>query len=193
MCNRRVRSATPRALHDGSVRHYHRSQVNRSKAFLGGVAMLFTLSSTPGLAHGTARQGRAVEAHREQLPFGVAGDRRAVTRAVVVSGTDTMRFTPSRLDLKVGETVRLVLVNRGAMLHELVLGTEESLKEHAGLMARFPGMQHDEPHMVHVRPGKRGQIIWRFNKPGEFRFGCLVPGHFEAGMVGSITVSPSAR
>jgi uncharacterized cupredoxin-like copper-binding protein len=43
---------------------------------------------------------------------------------------------------------------------------------------------------VHVAPGKTGEIVWQFTKAGEFHFGCLVPGHFEAGMVGRIRVLP---
>jgi len=49
-------------------------------------------------------------------------------------------------------------------------------------------MEHDEPYMAHVAPGKTERIVWRFTKPGEFHYGCLVPGHFEAGMVGKIVV-----
>jgi uncharacterized cupredoxin-like copper-binding protein len=49
-------------------------------------------------------------------------------------------------------------------------------------------MEHDEPHMAHVAPGKTERIVWHFNKPGEFYYGCLIPGHFEAGMIGKIVV-----
>ena len=46
----------------------------------------------------------------------------------------------------------------------------------------------NEPHMTHVKPGKSGEIVWQFTRPGEFQFACLLPGHFEAGMVGKVTV-----
>jgi uncharacterized cupredoxin-like copper-binding protein len=49
-------------------------------------------------------------------------------------------------------------------------------------------MEHDEPHMAHVKPGKSESLVWTFNKPGEFDFACLIAGHFEAGMVGKIKV-----
>ena len=64
-----------------------------------------------------------------------------------------------------------------------------TLDEHAALMLRFPDMQHDEPWMAHVPPGKTGQIVWNFNRAGEFAFACLISGHYQAGMVGKITVS----
>jgi uncharacterized cupredoxin-like copper-binding protein len=37
---------------------------------------------------------------------------------------------------------------------------------------------------------RRGELVWRLTKSGSFSFGCLVPGHFEAGMAGKITVAP---
>jgi uncharacterized cupredoxin-like copper-binding protein len=64
------------------------------------------------------------------------------------------------------------------------------LKAHAELMRKHPGMEHDEPHMAHVAPGKSGEIGWQFTRVGKFYYGCLIPGHFEAGMVGKVTVTP---
>ena len=49
---------------------------------------------------------------------------------------------------------------------------------------------HGEAGMVHVAPGKSGSLVWQFTRPGEFHYACLVPGHFEAGMVGTIKVGP---
>jgi len=55
-------------------------------------------------------------------------------------------------------------------------------------MQKFPNMEHEEPYMIHVEPGQQGTMLWKFTKKGEFGFGCLVPGHFDAGMKGKITV-----
>jgi uncharacterized cupredoxin-like copper-binding protein len=84
--------------------------------------------------------------------------------------------------------VRFIIRNDGKLLHEMVLGTQEELAKHAELMRKFPDMEHDEAHMVHVQPGRTEVMVWQFNQPGEFRFACLVPGHYEAGMTGTITV-----
>jgi uncharacterized cupredoxin-like copper-binding protein len=75
-------------------------------------------------------------------------------------------------------------------MHEMVLGTMQDLKEHAEMMKKHPGMEHDEPHMAHVAPGKTETIVWQFTRPGQFHYGCLVAGHFDAGMVGRLTVTP---
>ena len=60
----------------------------------------------------------------------------------------------------------------------------------ADVQRKFPDMEHDEPCMAHVAPGKQGELVWQFTQPGEFYYGCLVPGHFEAGMVGKVRVTP---
>jgi uncharacterized cupredoxin-like copper-binding protein len=71
----------------------------------------------------------------------------------------------------------------------MVIGTKENLEKHAEAMRKHPGMKHDAPYIAHVAPGKTGTIVWQFTKAGEFQYACLVPGHFEAGMVGRIRVS----
>jgi len=123
-----------------------------------------------------------------ETPFGKSGDAKKATRTVNISMSDSMRYTPDNLQIKTGETVRLVVKNEGKVMHELVLGRPQDLKEHSALMKKHPGMEHDEPYMAHVAPGKTETIVWQFTKPGEFQFGCLIPGHFEAGMIGKITV-----
>ena len=70
------------------------------------------------------------------------------------------------------------------VLHEMVLGTRRAIAEHAELMKKFLDMEHSDPNMAHVKPGKSGEIVWQFTKAGEFQFARLQPGHFEAGMVG---------
>lgn len=124
----------------------------------------------------------------EQKAWGMAGQAKAVTRTINIRMSDAMRFTPARIEVKQGQTVRLKVRNDGKVLHELVLGTPQELAEHAAQMQKHPGMEHDEPHMVHVAPGKTGDLIWTFNRAGEFEFACLINGHYQAGMKGTIRV-----
>ena len=128
----------------------------------------------------------------KETGFGRTGDPKKVSRTVEIDMSDMsdkMRFTPAVLTQQRGETVRFVAKNSGKQMHEMVLGSMKALKEHAELMKKHPGMEHDEPYMAHVGPGKKAEIVWQFTKAGEFNFGCLIPGHFEAGMVGSIKVT----
>jgi len=149
------------------------------------------LLSPAAQAHGDPPMTHAAHAVApEQQDWGIAGDPHAVTRSITLRMTDAMRFEPSRIEVREGETVRLRAVNRGKLLHEIVLGTEAALKAHAELMLKHPGMEHDEPHMAHVPAGRRGDVVWTFNRAGTFDFACLIPGHYEAGMTGRIVVTP---
>jgi uncharacterized cupredoxin-like copper-binding protein len=103
--------------------------------------------------------------------------------------TDAMRFTPDRIEVRQGDTVRFVVRNTGKVMHEFVIGTRKELDGHAALMVKFPDMEHDEPYMAHVAPGQTGEIVWTFNRAGDFDFACLIAGHFQAGMVGRIQVA----
>ena len=141
------------------------------------------------IAHEAHPAKKAAPVKKEQKEWGIAGDAKAVKRTIKLAMTDNMRFTPDKIDVKQGETVRISLKNDGKMLHEFVIGTKKELNEHAALMLKFPTMEHDEPYMAHVPPGKVGAIIWTFNKPGEFDFACLIAGHYQAGMVGKINVA----
>ena len=149
------------------------------------------LASSGALAHGDDVHAtpRAYDAKKvEPTAFGQEGDPKKVVRTIKVDMADNMRFMPADISVKRGETVRFVVHNGGKALHEMVLGTKEALKEHAELMKKFPEMEHADPNMTHVKPGKSGEIVWQFTKAGEFQFACLQPGHFEAGMVGKLTV-----
>lgn len=151
-------------------------------------AALLALGTPSVHAHGD-KHAPAAAYQAEQKDWGIVGERSAVKRTVTLDMTDAMRFTPDRITVREGDTVRFVVRNKGRMLHEMVIGTPEELREHAAMMAKFPDMKHDEPYMVHVDPGKGGEIIWNFNRPGSFEFACLIPGHYEAGMRGTITVN----
>ncbi len=151
------------------------------------VSSLFA-ASTLAWAHGDSEHARPGPVKHEQKPWGIAGDAKAVKRTIEIRMTDDMRFTPDSIEVRQGETIRFIHKNNGAAMHEFVLGTKAELDEHAALMKKFPGMEHDEPYMAHVAPGKQGEIVWTFNRHGEFDFACLLPGHYEAGMVGKIRV-----
>ena len=112
-----------------------------------------------------------------------------VTRTVKVDMLDTMRFTPSSLAIKQGETIRFVVKNSGQLPHEMVLGKEKDLKEHYEVMKKNPEMEHADANSVTVQPGKTGEMIWQFTQAGKVDFACLHPGHYDAGMKGQVRVA----
>ena len=139
------------------------------------------------LAHFASGAGAHGDEHRDAA-YGRPGDPAKVSRTVAIDMSDAMRFTPSLITAKKGETIRFALANSGKVRHEMVLGSSKELKEHAALMRKFPGMEHAEPNRLSVDPGKTGDLVWQFTRAGTFDFACLQPGHFEAGMRGKITV-----
>ena len=162
--------------------------MTRNLVLLASLALL--AFAAPVFAHSDKSHGpktaRAIST--DEHPFGREGDPKKASRTVRVDMSDKMRFTPASLAIKQGETVKFVVKNSGKVMHEMVIGTMKELKEHAELMKKHPNMEHEEPYMAHVAPGKSETITWQFTKAGEFHYGCLIPGHFEAGMVGRITV-----
>jgi uncharacterized cupredoxin-like copper-binding protein len=145
---------------------------------VGILASAVPVLADPGHGHGTQSLGRPANPQMAK-------------RTIEVTMDDEMRFTPAKIQVKRGETVKFIVKNKGEMKHEMMLGSKKELIEHAKLMQQYPDMEHDDPNAVTVEPGKTGQLVWQFTQAGDFMFGCLMPGHYEAGMVGSLVVERS--
>ena len=145
---------------------------------IGGHAHTHTHTHTHSLGH----------TDPDTHSIGTPGQAAKVTRTVNVDMTDAMRFSPASITARQGETIRFTVRNAGQVKHEFVLGTEKELKEHYELMKKFPEMEHSDPNMVTVAPGKTGEVIWQFTKAGKIDFACLQPGHYDAGMKGAVNV-----
>lgn len=156
------------------------------------LASVLFATAPAAFAHGDTARGekpaRKAAQPVEEKSFGRPGDPNKVVRTIHIDMNDEMEYLPNGLRVRAGDTVKFVVRNSGKAMHELVLGTMEELKEHAELMRKHPAMEHDEPYMAHVQPGKTETIVWQFTVPGAFYYGCLLPGHFEAGMVGIVRV-----
>ena len=157
----------------------------RSAAMLASALLL----SSSVCATGNHAGGHGHDADADIGKPGIAAN---ATRTVIVDMSDTMRFTPADISVKQNETVRFIVKNSGALKHELVLGTEKELKEHYEVMKKNPEMEHAEPNMVTLAPGKSGEIVWQFTKAGRVDFACLQPGHYDAGMKGAVNVAKAA-
>ncbi len=136
-------------------------------------------------AQGNMRISRgAVGANR----IGQPGTASEVSRTVSMTMSDAMRFTPDRIEVRKGETIRFVLQNEGQLRHELVFGEPEALRRHAAMMQMMPDMLHSGPNMTSLAPGEHGELIWKFTRTGTVTFACLQSGHLEAGMLGAVAV-----
>ncbi|OWQ84409.1 hypothetical protein CDN99_24245 [Roseateles aquatilis] len=160
--------------------------MNRHSLF---VAALLAVGAGAAIAAGNHAGGHGHGDGGEDSAIGKPGQARQVTRTVVVDMTDTMRFSPASIQVKQGETIRFKVKNSGQVKHEFVLGTEQELKAHYQAMLKNPEMEHEDPQMVTLAGGKTGEVIWQFTKAGKVDFGCLQPGHYDAGMKGAVTVA----
>lgn len=151
------------------------------------------LEANPGWA-----DGGGGHSHGSTAPTGLVAQ--TVGRSVNVHMDDSMRFMPDRLEVQAGETVRFVVHNGGAVPHEFVLGTDKEIAEHAELMRQLaaqPAADHAHQHggggaALSVKPGEMGELVVTFAQAGPVQIACLVPGHYEAGMVGRIDVTVTA-
>jgi uncharacterized cupredoxin-like copper-binding protein len=144
------------------------------------------------LSAGAALAGPGAAGHHDgEVAYGKPGDPKKPARLVQVSMGEKdgkMHFIPNRIEIRRGEQVKFQLRNNGELDHELVLATLEENLKHAIEMQKNPDMEHDDPNAKRLAPKKTGEIVWAFTKAGQFDFSCLIPGHREAGMTGTIIV-----
>ena len=110
-------------------------------------------------------------------------------------------FSPSTLTVRGGERVLLRFRNAGTTDHEFMAGREPradgGYKEDLfqGLPVRMVGGSAEGHAMSHggfgliVANGRSGAIEFTVpSKPGTYEFACFIPGHYEAGMRGTLVI-----
>tara|TARA_R100000306_G_scaffold42747_2_gene41394 strand:- start:291 stop:764 length:474 start_codon:yes stop_codon:yes gene_type:complete len=148
------------------------------------IPLLAMLASPLVAAHGDKHKSEAdMAVDKAQQFWGMAAEAEQSDQTVTLVLSDDMRFSPSNITVREGDTVTFRLKNEGVMMHEFVLGTKATLAEHAALMVKFPGVEHSEAYMAHVPPGEVREVNWTFDKPGGFDFACLIAGHYQVGAV----------
>lgn len=151
------------------------------------LAAALALTGTAAFA-GPGAQGHG---HGDEYAFGREGDPSKPARVVEVTmleGDGTMLFQPDLVEVARGEQIRFVLANAGALEHEFVIGTVAENRKHAEMMMKFPEMEHDDPNARRLHAEHHGELVWQFTEAGTFEFACLIPGHLDAGMRGTIAV-----
>jgi uncharacterized cupredoxin-like copper-binding protein len=156
------------------------------------IAAFAALSAANPMRAAASEEGEH-EHHHHVADFsaGEPGDPDEPSRTIEVTMRESdgkMQFVPDHVEVKRGEQIKFVLYNSGELDHEFVLATPQENLKHAQAMMRNPEMEHHDPNARRLAPKQRDEIAWRFTKPGEFQYACLIPGHLEAGMVGSVDV-----
>ena len=145
-------------------------------------------------ASGAAFAGAGPKGHshgHETFSAGEPGDPKKPARIIQVTmneGDGKMMFIPDRVEIKRGEQVKFMLRNNGELDHEFILASTAENVKHAEEMKKNPEMEHDDPNAKRLSPKKTTEIVWKFTKAGQFEYGCLIPGHREAGMTGTVIV-----
>lgn len=108
---------------------------------------------------------------------------------------------PNELEFNVGEKVRFLVRNDDEFDHEFILASKTESLGHAEAMKLLHDKNHHPLNGVMLKSRRSKELNWGFTKPGEFEFGCLLPGHREergrivvkSTSVGSSTRAPTAQ
>ncbi len=123
---------------------------------------------------------------------GQGGDAAQASRTVEVRALEERRFEPAEITVQPGETITIRVTNTAGSLHELYLGSEQQHEEHEEEMAAMGDAEmkmSDEDNRIFMEAGETKQITWTFPQSGSVIYGCHMPGHFAAGMRGTVTVA----
>jgi uncharacterized cupredoxin-like copper-binding protein len=112
------------------------------------------------------------------------------SRTVEVEMRD-VAYEPTSVAVKPGETVKFVFHNVGEAVHDAFIGDEAAQAEHEQEMRDGGGGHHGggDDHAVTVKPGKTESMTYTFKGGESLVIGCHQPGHYQAGMKMSLTVS----
>lgn len=155
--------------------------------------LLIASASFLGMTALAGAAGTHSDGHDGKMAIGSPGKASEVNRTidVIMKETDDgqMIFEPEEIKVEKGETIRFKVMNIGELEHEFVLDDHKGVMAHKGMMERMPEMEHDDPNSVRLDPGMDGELIWSFANAGPFEFACLIPGHYDSGMKGTLTVA----
>ncbi len=173
----------------------------RRLALFGSLLMLVAACSTgvqpsaspPASAEPSADMPMSSDDQSAGFAWGEPAEPADANRMIEIRMTDELRFEPAEVKVLVGETVTFKVTNSGQILHDFTLGDEETQADHEAEMAAggMPGIGHDDPNVLTLEPGQTGELTWRFTAQATILYGCHLPGHYAAGMVGTLTISGS--
>jgi uncharacterized cupredoxin-like copper-binding protein len=116
------------------------------------------------------------------------------SRTVEIEMRD-MAFSPDRVTVPAGETVRLVFTNTGEAVHDAFIGDEDAQNRHEMEMVENADAGHSDDHddsdegAITVDPGDTGTLTHTFEAGDALLIGCHQPGHYAAGMKLTIDVT----
>lgn len=119
--------------------------------------------------------------------FGEPADAGDAERVIEIEAADDFTFTPAEVSVAVGETVTFRVVNTGNLPHDFTIGDAAIQDEHDEEM-KGGEMHGTDPNAMMIEPGETGELTWTFTESGTILIGCHVPGHYAAGMKGTLEI-----
>ena len=157
-----------------------------------GVLLLLGLApvacGTAATPSPSATESQMPTASDDAGALGDPADAGSADRTVHLTASDKLVFDPDSIEVQLGETVTFEIENTGTVDHEFVLGSAAYQKDHEQEMQSGEMHMGDEPNAIEVPAGETASLTWTFTEAGSTEFGCHEPGHFPAGMLGTITV-----
>ena len=162
----------------------------RHEATVVAIVLAASLGAALAISQG-ALPSRAVAHEGHVFAAGEPGDPAKPSRPILIAlrdGPGTMSYAPDRIEVGVGEQIKFILKNIGHLDHEFLLDSLENNAKHKIVMQKNPEMEHDDPNGKRIKSDQTAEVFWKFTKKGTFEFACLIPGHYEAGMKGTVVV-----
>ena len=173
------------------------TQITKPVISLISTTVLTIALTSPIYAAGNGHDGHHSHDNdnAHMIAGGMPGKESEINRTIEIIATDDLKFSQPSLDVKDGETIKFVLINKGETAHDFTIGTPEIQVAHQKEMSKMMEamdsheghkMEHNDPNALFLNPGEKKELIWKFKKTAKLEFGCNVPGHYQAGMKGNI-------
>lgn len=148
-----------------------------------------TTAAAPATTESMDDDGHMDDDDHGDFHFGMPADAADADRVIEITGGDDLKFDPAAVTIKVGEIITFRVHNPGVLPHDFTLGDDHMQDEHEAEMAEMgAGMEHMDANAVLVPPGETVELTWEFTEAGTILMGCHQPGHYAAGMKGTIVI-----
>lgn len=147
-------------------------------------------SDDPDVAVPVGGQTGNDDGGHDEFSFGEPADAADADRVIDIDANDDFSFDPEDIEVEVGETVTFRVTNAGKLPHDFTIGDSDTQDRHDAEMAEMPmdGMGADDANAMTMEAGETKDMTWTFTEAGEILMGCHIPGHYAAGMRGTITI-----
>lgn len=124
---------------------------------------------------------------------GGGGAAQSGSNEFTILGNDNFRFEPAIVTVKAGQQIKLTFKNAGTVEHSFAILKPGTDLNHMMEEAHNEEARHDELMLeIHelAAGASASETFTVPTQPGDYTFACLVPGHAQAGMVGTLKVIP---